>query len=154
MNNKKIFAIAALAIIAIVAVGSVSAFDLNFFGGDDKQTTTLGGIEFNIPEGYEIVDNYTIVNETLHDGDDEYIVNSQYYENDDGDSLELYTSDYQDDMEDYILKILTKGDEKTINGRKGYINSEDGFTMFSFVDDGNLGFVTVSDESILEEVVK
>lgn len=154
MNAKKLTILAALAILAIVAVGSVSAFDFNFLGGDDKQTTTVGGIEFNIPEGYEIIDNYTIVNETQDEGDDEYIVNSQYYENDDGDSLELYTSDYQDDMEDYILKILTKGDEKTINGRKGYLSSEDGYTMFSFVDDGNFAFVTVSDESILEEVVK
>ncbi|ADC47050.1 hypothetical protein mru_1200 [Methanobrevibacter ruminantium M1] len=155
MNAKKLTILAALAILAIVAVGSVSAFDLNFLGGDDSSTTTVGGIEFNIPEGYEINDTYTIENQTrTSSGGNEYIVNQEGYGNSDGEELLFLVGHYDTDITNEMLSAMKVGDEKTINGQEGFITSDDVYTVFSFAKDGELVTVTVSDESALESIIK
>ena len=51
MNKKTIFGIS-LILIAIFAIGSVSALDFgSILGGEENETVTIDGIEFNIPDG-------------------------------------------------------------------------------------------------------
>ena len=51
--NKKLLVLLALFIV-IASVSAVSAFDLNdIFGSDENKTVTIGGVDFNIPAGFE-----------------------------------------------------------------------------------------------------
>ncbi len=51
--NRKVIAILALLIVA-TSISAVSAFDLgDIFGSGENETATIGGIDFNIPAGYD-----------------------------------------------------------------------------------------------------
>lgn len=168
MDNKKIFVIVALALLAIVAVGSVSALDLGFLGGNDDQdtaaedsdakTTTIKGIEFNIPDGYVKAENYTLDGETRSSGSIDYKVYQEGYEKGATDAILFLIGEYPTNITDDMLKTMDLGEPKTINDHDGYITTSneggDTFTVFFYAEDGDLVTVTVTDDSLLEEIIK
>lgn len=152
MDNKKIFFIAVLALLAVVAVGTLYAAD-----SDDK-TTTVKGIEFNIPDGYVKAENYTLDGETRSSGSVDYKVYQEGYEKGTKDAILFLIGDYPTDLTDDLLKTMDLGKSKTINGHDGYITTSteggDTFTVFFYAEDGDLVTVTVTDDSLLEEIIK
>lgn len=51
--NKKILVILSL-LIVVTSITAVSAFDLgDLFGSDENKTVTIGGLDFNVPAGFE-----------------------------------------------------------------------------------------------------
>ena len=154
MQKRKILFIGLLAIFAIVIAGSASAFDLGFLTGDSgPETVTIEGIDFNIPEGYKEDENYSYVNETASSGSVKYVMNGKTFENDKGDAIAILIADYgKYNVTDDILKQVAD-EKKTINGHDGYVKVDGIFTIFSYIEDGDLVTVTASDESVIDQVV-
>lgn len=155
MKKTKMVLIGILALIFIIALGSVSATAAP--SGSEKNVT-LDGITFNIPEGYQIMDNYTENNLTvpLEDGV-EYIFNERGYNNSEGKEFMVTVSTFLNES-DYKIPQLTAymlGAEKTVNGVKGHMSdSEHRFTTFAYVvDGGKLVMMSAEDPNLFDKIV-
>lgn len=153
--KKSIFAISVI-LIAIMAVGSVSAFDLgSIFGdsdADQNQTVTIGGIDFNIPAGFNEVENQSTVNETVDQGAISFINNGKVFENE-TDVIAILVADYGDyKITDEIVGSVA-GDAKTINGVNGYFKTDGIYKVFSYAKDNKLVAISSTDESIIGDFI-
>ena len=146
-----------LALFAIVIVGTASAFDLSsLLGGDssgEAQEITIEGINFTIPEGYSSDPTSVFENVTTKTGSVSYTMNGQTFKNDAGDEIAILVADYGDlNVTDDILKQVSDS-KKTIKDYNGYVKKDGKYTVFSYIEEGDLVTVTVSDESVLEKVL-
>ena len=95
-------------------------------GGDENETVTIDGIDFNLPKGYTEDPNHETVNETNHQGTVTYITNGKLFEK--GNTIvNILVADYGDFKvtEDIVSNA---GDEaKTINGVNGYMSQKEQF---------------------------
>ena len=154
MKERKILFIGMLAIFAIVIAGSASAFDLNFFGNDSSpEEVTIEGLNFTIPDGYKEVKNGTLENEKVSMGSVTYVMNAKSYMNSDGDDFAILIADYGDyNVTDDVLKQIAPT-EKTVNGHKGYVKTDDNYTIFVYEEEGDLVTISASDENIFDQIV-
>ena len=156
MQKRSILFIGFLAMLAIVVVGSASAFDLGSLLGDSSddgpQTVTIEGINFTIPEGYKEADNSSFENETASVGSLTYTMNGKTYENG-SDAFAILIADYGDyNVTEDILQQIA--DEKaTYGGQDGYVKVDNGFTVFSYIVDGDLVSISTSDDSVIDEIL-
>lgn len=156
MQKRSILFIGFLAMLAIVVVGSASAFDLGSLLGDSSsdgpQTVTIEGINFTIPEGYKEADNSSFENETASVGSLTYTMNGKTFENG-SDAFAILIADYGDyNVTEDILQQIA--DEKaTYAGQDGYVKVDNGFTVFSYIVDGDLVSISTSDDSVIEEIL-
>lgn len=157
MQKRSILFIGFLAMLAIVVVGSASAFDLGSILGDsssadEPQTVTIEGINFTIPEGYKEADNSSFENETASVGSLTYTMNGKTFENG-SDAFAILIADYGDYnvTEDILTQIAD--DKATYGGQDGYVKVDNGFTVFSYIVDGDLVSISTSDDSVIDEIL-
>lgn len=164
-----------LAILAIVLAGSASALDLNIFSGlnGEVQEITVGGIDFNMPEGFTQNENYTLNHENLSSEDFEYYLSSVGYEDASKDkAIYILVEDYgQENVSDDVIKEVGEsmdGQNKTVNGHDGYLieqNNNGGNEslimqagtndyIFLYGQNGDLVYVGATDPSYFEQVIK
>lgn len=158
MQKRTMIFLGLLAIFAIVIAGSASAFDLSsLLGGDSDESATeqvtIAGIDFNIPEGYKEVPDYSFENETSYIGSVSYTINGKSFENDAKDAIAILIADYGDfNVTDEVLQEVAD-EPKTIKNYDGYVKQDGNFTVFAYEEDGDLVTITASDDKIIEEVL-
>ena len=160
MDSKKIVLVTALAFLAIISIASVSAWDL--FGTSSESTTTVGGYEFNIPDGYEKNESYECINETTTEGPATFYVNAEGFQKGDDEVIYIHVADYsvpgyETNLTTDHLKQSGLGDSKIINGIEGLIAKNEfddlNVTAFFYAKGGDLITVMSTDESLLEQII-
>ena len=114
MDKKIIFGLS-LVIIAVIAIGSASAVDFgSILGGEENETVTIDGIDFNIPDGFKEDPDEAIVNDTKEQSGITYVNNGKLYEK--GTTIvALLVADYGEyNVTDDIAKSVG-GEVKTFN---------------------------------------
>lgn len=157
--KKSIFAISII-LVAIVAIGSVSAFDLgSLFGGSDdssqNQTVTIGGIDFNVPDGYNEDKNQSVVNKTVDENGVSMTNNLKAFINNNTTVVAILVTEYKDYniTEDIVGSVA--GDAKTINNVSGYLKTDDnGYKVFSYVKDNKLVVISTNNEKVIGDFIK
>ena len=152
LNRKRILAVALL-LIAIMAIGSASAFDLDsIFGGEENETVTIDGIDFNIPEGFTEDPNHETVNETNDQGSITYVTNGKLYEK--GNTIvTMLVADYGDFKVTDEVAASTGGDAQTINNVSGYMSQNGAFSVFNYAKNDKLVVITANDEDVISDFV-
>ncbi|MBR5504461.1 MAG: hypothetical protein IKV87_08485 [Methanobrevibacter sp.] len=164
MDSKEIILLVALSFLAIVSIASVSALDSA--GGDNLTTATVGGYEFNIPDGWVKNDSYETVNETVSSGGGTFLVNAEGFQKGENDIIYIHVTDYC--IENYVVNItkdhvrmMGMGENATINGHEGLLGQKE-FSdpssdlkcyVFYYDRGGDLVTVMATDESLLEQVI-
>jgi len=154
--NKKIIAIFALLIVA-TGIGAVSAFDLGGLIGDsssaEAENVTIDGIDFVIPAGY-VEDESLALNGTENDTEGvKYTTWGKTYETDDHEVISIGVATYDGVEVDDTMPSYIGGDEKTINGVKGYEYNTPPFSGFTYAKNGKLVIVSLTNESALDEII-
>ena len=152
MNKKTIFAIS-LILIAIFAIGSVSAFDFgSLLGGEENETVTIDGIDFNIPEGFTEDPNHETVNQTNQQGTITYITNGKLYEK--GNTIvTMLVADYGEYKVTDEIAGSVGGDAKTINNVNGYMSQNDEFYVFDYAKNNKLVVISANDENVISDFI-
>ncbi|WP_407414684.1 hypothetical protein [Methanobrevibacter sp.] len=157
--NKKIIAILALLIVA-VSITAVSAFDLGDILGNDGnktanagKTVDIGGIKFNIPAGFE-EDNSNTSKEIEASFKKLGLNSSAKLFIKDQNGIGIYVANYTGLglSSDEVLNSFS-GNSTTINKMPGKLDSENGVYVFTYVKDGCLILVSVTDKNLLNNVV-
>ena len=150
--NKRIIAILALLIVA-ASVSAVSAFDLgDIFGGGENQTATVGGLDFNIPSGYENA-TQEVDNELAKSFKDAgYKVDAAGYVKD-STGVVIAVVDYSDYeiSDEEIEQEFIGGNATTINNITGTSSIEDGAYVFSYVKDNKFVVISTDSEQTVSE---
>ena len=154
----KILVIGLLAVFTILIVGSASAFDLSSLFGDSSsngssQEITIEGNNFSIPDDYAKNPKSFLDNVTTNTGTVSYTMNGQTFENDKGEAIAIVVTDYNGmNVTEQALKAA--GDtKKTINGHDGYIKKDGEFSVFSYIENGDLVTISLSDENLLGQII-
>ena len=179
MKFNKMVILALLAIFVVAIAGTASAFEIPFIGdvgGDDTQSEpqdiTVGGIDFQIPGGYEVNENYTVENDTQSTGGEYTVSTAGYEDSTKENAIFIMVGDYGEyNMTMDILDAMADsidGKAKTINGHDGYLSvktaeesdNADSLVpmdydtyMFTYVQDGDLVIVATTNESVISEVI-
>ena len=152
MDVKKLLALG-LVLVAVVSTMAV-------ISAESDVTITLDGIKFNIPEGYDAVEQEL----DAADADDaEDIDGTQVdtettaeYQNAAGDELELKVGARDNQKIDSISPA--GGENKTIAGKEGYLivdadDDDNDKYSFEYVQDGKLVKITAVSEDIIGQVI-
>ena len=152
MNKKTIFGIS-LILIAIFAIGSVSALDFgSILGGEENETVTIDGIEFNIPDGFVEDTDHETVNETNQEGAVTYVTNGKLYEK--GNAIvNILVADYGDFKVTDEIASSTGGDAKTIKDVNGYMSKNGQFYIFNYAKDDKLVVFSSTDEDVIADFI-
>ena len=152
MNRKTIFGISLL-LIAVFAIGSVSAIDFgSFLGGEQNQTVTIDGIDFNIPDGYKEDPNHETVNQTNQKGIVTYITNGKLYEK--GNTIvSLLVADYGDYKVTDEIAASVGGDTKTLNNVSGYSSQNGQLYVFDYAKNDKLVILSSNDENAIGDFI-
>lgn len=146
--NRKLFAICALLMVAL-SVSAVSAFDVgDLFGLGKDSTVEIGGVEFNIPEGFIEDTKHESVNESAKSGSIDYILNGKCFEKN-STIVSILVADYgKYNVTDKVLSEV--GDEKaTINGINGYITYDGDLYVFSYEKNSDLVSISTNDKDVI-----
>ena len=152
--NKKVIIALSLVLIAVMAIGSASAFDLGSLlgGGDENETVTIGGIDFNIPAGFTEDTNESTLDEMNEVSGITYTTNGKLYEKDDT-YVALLVADYGDyKVTDDVAKSVG-GEEKTIKNVKGYLTTDGEYTVFHYAKDDKLVVISANDENVIADFI-
>ena len=154
--NKKIIAIFALLIVAI-GIGAVSAFDLGDLIGDsssaEAENVTIDGIDFVIPAGY-VEDKELALDGVENDTEGfKYTTWGKTYQNNDSDVISIGVATYDGVEVDDAMPSYIGGNEKTINGVKGYEYNTPPFSGFTYAKNGKLVIISLTDEKALDEII-
>lgn len=152
MNRKTIFGISLL-LIAVFAIGSVSALDFgSMLGGEENETVTIDGIEFNVPDGYVEDTDEATVNETNEKGAVTYITNGKLYQK--GNSIvNILVADYGDFKVTDEVAASAGGDAKTIKDVNGYMSQNGQFYIYNYAKDGKLVVFSSTDEDAISDFI-
>ena len=152
MNRKTIFGISLL-LIAVFAIGSVSAIDFgSFLGGEQNQTVTIDGIDFNIPDGYKEDPNHETVNQTNQKGIITYITNGKLFEK--GNTIvNILVADYGDFKVTDEIAASVGGVAKTFNNVNGYISQNGQFYVFDYAKNDKLVIFSSNDEDAIGDFI-
>ena len=151
--NKKIILGLSLVLVAVIAMGSVSAFDLgSMLGGEENETVTIDGIDFNIPDGYTEDPKEATINETNEQSGITYITNGKVYEK--GSTVvALLVADYgKYKVTDEIAQSVG-GDAKTINNVSGYLSTDGIYKVFNYAKDDKLVVISTTDEDAIADFI-
>jgi hypothetical protein len=151
--NKKIILGLSLVLVAVIAMGSVSAFDLgSMLGGEENETVTIDGIDFNIPDGFTEDPKEATINETNEQSGITYITNGKVYEK--GSTVvALLVADYgKYKVTDEIAQSVG-GDAKTINNVSGYLSTDGIYKVFNYAKDDKLVVISTTDEDAIADFI-
>lgn len=117
-----------------------------------KKNVTIGGIDFNIPDGFSEDADEEIVNESNVKSGITYFTNSKLFEKD-GTIMTILVVDYGEyKVTDEIAKEVG-GDATTINGVDGYLNKEGLFYVFNYAKDDKLVVLSTNDKGIIGDFI-
>ncbi|WP_405307079.1 hypothetical protein [Methanobrevibacter sp.] len=146
--NKKIIAILALLIVA-TSIGAVSAFDLSdIFGGAQNETVTIDGVDFNIPDGFEVDPTNTtdkMLEPLKKEGAE---ISSQSYIKDNT-GVSLFVVNVTNGLTVEQALQAMGGDESTINNVTGNIIKDGDITMFDFEKNNHIVLISTNDEKVI-----
>lgn len=146
--NKKILAILALLIVA-TSIGAVSAFDLaDLFGGAQNETVTIDGVDFNIPDGFEVDPTNTTqkaVESLIEEGAQ---IESKGYVKDNT-AIGLFVVNVTNGLTNEQALEVMGGDNTTINNVTGYLKKDGDITLFNFEKNDRIVVISSSDEKII-----
>ena len=156
--NKKLLSILAI-LIVVGSVSAVSAFDLGdiFGSGNEKQTVTIEGLKFNIPEGYnetKVPDNVSSIFDMFNENGGNLTVKS-FTKNDD--DTKVITITVAGNLSDSEMEFFgnSNGNKTTIAGINGTLNKElDDVTVFTYQKDGKAVSISTAGNDVIEEVLK
>ena len=143
--NKRIFVLCLiLAVISVSAISAVAA-----------EKVTVSGHDFNVPDGYSEDSRFAINNRVNNYGE---TVNAKGYVNG-NDVISICVMSSRDGN---FSSMPNEGNviERNVNGITGYVNNQvislywDGMlTQFAYVNGTDQIRITVSDESLFDEVI-
>ncbi len=155
--NKKILAILGFFVV-IAGMSTAFAFDLNDLSNvlldtpDDN--VTVDGIDFNLPQGFSVVENETVDNEPSDNPYVDYNISSKSLLDNKGNTI--YISVSSSDLlvnEDFAKDASEGGNKTTVNGVDGYEFYEADLYGFTFAKDGKLVIISASDKEFINDVV-
>ena len=152
MDKKIIFGLS-LVIIVVIAIGSASAVDFgSILGGEENETVTIDGIDFNIPDGFKEDPDEAIVNDTKEQSGITYVNNGKLYEK--GTTIvALLVADYGEyNVTDDIAKSVG-GEAKTFNNASGYLTTNGIYKVFNYAKDGKLVVISSTDEDVIADFI-
>lgn len=150
MNRKTILAISLL-VIAVFAVGSVSALDFgSILGGEENETVTIDGIDFNIPAGFTEDPSHEVVNETVDEGATPFISNGKLFEKDNT-VVNILVADYGDFKVTDEVASAVGGDKTTLNNVSGYLSQQGRFYTFHYAKNNKLVVISANNEDIIAD---
>ena len=157
ISKLKLSLIFAIFLILIVAISPANSF----FWDDNSEpsTVTIGGIEFNIPTGYEYDEKMTsrVVDQLKSDSSSGFEENNgelKYFKDNSGNEIMIDTLDTSESELDFNTYYLNGFKPWQINGKDGYYLETSDHSSFNYINQGKLVSITVSDESILEDISK
>ncbi len=153
--NKKLFGICLL-LVVVASISAVSAFDFgDLFGmGDQNETVTIGGIDFNIPAGFK-EDQSGLTNgvvDALKEA--KYKVDGKTYSKG-STGVGLFVanfSDFEIDGEE-MLSDFAGDDGITINNVGGFMEVDDDVNIFCYVKDNCFVVVSSNDKNVIGDFV-
>ena len=147
--NKKILAILALLIVA-TSISAVSAFDLaDLFGGDQNETVTIDGVDFNIPAGFELDPTNTTDKSVESLKEEGAQISSQGYIKDEKTAVSLFVMNITNGLSnEQALKVMG-GDETTINNVTGYLKQDEDVFLFNFEKNDRVVVISTTDEKLI-----
>ncbi len=150
--NKKIFAIFAVLLVA-ASMSTVSAFDLgDLFGFGEKQTVTVGGVDFYLPDGYQ-EDPTNITNEAVSFFQEQgFDVTIKGYMKD-SNLVGIFVVNMTDSPinNEYLAKNM--GNATKINDVDGFMMYADGAYVFTYVKDKYLVLISSTDENTISDFI-
>lgn len=161
--NKKIVLVLMVLLAACVTISAVSAEGFNFSFSSSESSNSDGdsikfdngklvmqGIEFAIPDGYKEVDNakvlagndssfpgFKVSSDTFAKGNDQIIIKVIYSDTTEGN----YTPD-------------SNATEKTINNQAGWLNQDNGKSIFTYIKDKKVVAIIAPDENTIASIIK
>ena len=156
-------------IIAIVAIFCVVVAGVLILSGGGDQVATVGGIDFNIPEGFTVNEDYSVDSE--YDGESNTYISATAFEDDSNqNSILVMVSETGDSSvnEDALAYFADSFNarRKTINGHSGYIANvntlasyvpllDNGDDLYGFVyeENGKVVIVASNDTSYFKDVI-
>ncbi|ADC46491.1 hypothetical protein mru_0640 [Methanobrevibacter ruminantium M1] len=156
MDSKKILVILGLTVLAIFLASSVSAGDLISTGGYNPDSLIiLEGADFNIPDGFERIEDKSIANQTRNSGVFSSILNREVYGNPKGEEIVISVVDFDNfDANLPILSMICKGcQKKELLGYPGFIGSDGNSTKFSYVFDNKVVSISAPNEDLINQVL-
>ncbi|RAP52447.1 MAG: hypothetical protein BZ138_03110 [Methanosphaera sp. rholeuAM270] len=157
MDSKIIIYILIVALLAVTITGSACAFEImgHSGGADTERGISIEEIEFNIPDGYEKINDKSIVNMTNSSGNISYVVNQETYKNSDGEEIIISIVDYNDfDVDaDTLYRICEGTEAKTMMGYPGYINKMENYTQFVYAFNHKAVGITAPNEKVINQIL-
>lgn len=144
--NKNIIAI--LSIIAITMIGCAYAADST--DSLNKNTITMDGMNFTIPEGFTEDVEDALVNETGSEEGFTFVTNSRTFEKND-DFFIISVSIYDKNLPEDYMDVF--GEKTTVNNVSGYYDDFNFLSLFSYTDGNKLIIVSSNEKSLIEEVL-
>lgn len=142
MISKKFIFLVVLIISLILTSGVVSA-----------STVDMAGIKFNIPEGYEEVENASVSGEV--DEENQVITYCKVYTGGLDDMIIIFVGySIADDstftLDDVLDESYTR---KTINGHEGGFIQQEGNSTFTYVEDNKMIMLVSNNEDLFNQVI-
>ena len=148
-----------------VSLTPVSAFDLNFnFSSDENSdgdsivfengNLTIQGVEFAIPEGFELDDNSKKLAEQAEDMDDAKYSACKFTKDNEEIVIHVFFAD--GDFEN-LTNVTSDQVNKTINKVNGLYEANhygDNTPTFTYLKDGKIVKINAPNDEIIESVIK
>ncbi len=148
--NRKIIAILALLIVA-TSISAVSAFDLtDIFGGDQNETVSIDGVDFNVPAGFELDPTNTtdkIIEPLIKEGAQ---ISSKAYIKDNT-AVSLFVINVTNGLTNEQALEAMGGDETTINNVTGNLIKDDDVFMFDFEKNDRVVMISSTDKQAIAD---
>ena len=149
--NKKIFTIFAL-LIVVTSICAVSAFDLgDIFGSNKNETVTIGGVDFNVPSGYQENDSnpFSII-AGLEAGGFEF--DGKVYVKDNNE-VGIFVFNYSSSDSEYADILSNFTNETTINDVGGFIEFDENGYVFVYTKDKCIVMVASNDKNAIGDFI-
>ena len=140
MKHKRILTIIIIMLLAFVIVGSVQA-------ETNGSKTTIRGVDFNIPDGFEKSDAST---ENEFDPSTNSTTDIIVFTND-GKAMSITVMEFNETVPDDMLK--DSGNSTTIKDVNGSLKEDDGGYTFSFIDGKCFVMVHAPDKEVIESFI-
>ena len=170
MNYKKIGIILLVLMTLTCTFGAISAEDSVSFSSKSSSSSvqivnnnlTMNGINFNIPDGYEEVEQESDSNSDDDDYDDEK------KEDIDGTQVDnTVKSEFKNSNKEEIKIVIGEksnnqkiesinppnAEQKTINDKEGYLINDNGKAVFEYIQDGKIVKIEAVNEDVISQII-
>ena len=150
--NRKIIAVLSL-LILVAGASAVSAFSFDdLMGGDSNETVTIGGFDFNLPNGFEEDASYSKEKESASVGSIDYTYDQKVFERG-STAVSILVADYGENKVTDEVVAAIGGNETTIAGTDGYLDFSNNIYAFSYAKNDKLVTITSSDKDVIGDFI-